>query len=99
MPTLSRQLCEVIENPASWHATCIRIGIQEQFRGQGMLNFTTTEQNRLSEEIDTLDEKLSKTGPVEGLKARCANSFLKQLRRHKRDRLATLKTESERPVS
>lgn len=64
-----------------------------------MQRMTHMEQTRLSEEIESLDQKISSAGVPEGLRERCASSFLKQLRKHKSDKLAELRAHAAKSSS
>lgn len=64
-----------------------------------MQHITHLEQNRLSEEIESLDQRISSAGTPEGLRERCASSFLKQLRKHKSDKLAELRAKAAKSAS
>ena len=58
-----------------------------------MTRYKQMEQTRLKADIDALDQRLAtaKRGP--GLRTRSVNSFLSQLRRHKREMLKDIDIE------
>lgn len=56
-----------------------------------MQRMTHLEQTRLAEEIKHLDQRISSVSAPVGLRERCADSFLKQLREQKSDKLAALR--------
>ena len=55
-----------------------------------MTRYMMMEHDRLAADIVALDERLAKTKPAPGLRARSVHSFLSQLRRHKREMLKDL---------
>ena len=58
-----------------------------------------SEHNRLTAELEKLDERLSNIKRGYGLRSRSVHSFLSQLRRHKREMLKTLDQQMSLPES
>ncbi len=58
-----------------------------------MTRYKQMEQTRLKADIDALDQRLASISRGPGLRTRSVNSFLSQLRRHKREMLKDIDIE------
>ena len=56
-----------------------------------MQNYTQITEDRLSDEIHGLDQRIAETADASSSAQRCVSSYLKQLAKTKRDQLAALR--------